>query len=84
MGYKHTESNTEIRDTNPQLAASHGDFFRIHLTANCLVSIIPNKIAMGDFVIYDLLIMIYYFFPRNQRNPRLLTISWSLFVIIRG
>ena len=55
---------------------SHGDLSGICLIFGIGFSIIPNKIAIiGDFVIYDLLITIYYFFPRNQRNPRLLIIS---------
>ena len=37
---------------------------------------------MENIIIYDLLITIYYFsfLPRNQRNPRLMTISWFEFV----
>ena len=38
--------------------SSHGEFFGIYLIFKVNFSIIPNKITLGDFVIYDLLITI--------------------------
>ena len=42
------------------------DFFGICLIFGMEFSIIPNKITLSDFVIFDLLITIYHFFKTKD------------------